>query len=752
MYSNRSVAFPPFPSVNPSSAPVFRPRPRSETTPSRVVHIRNVPPSVLQSEILKTGQQFGVVNACIPLKQTSQYLMEFQDLDGAKKYIEAYGTTGLQLGSTVAFVQYSIRQELNVQEDKNAIPADPSRILHIVITNVLYEINVSVLSMIFNQYDTSPRQTVEKMIIFQKMEDVQALIQFSSVEGAQKAKKMLNGKNIYSSCCTLHIEDSKLNELTIRENSFKSYDFTNPHLPQNYSYPYYQQQYYQGYGQQNYPMMQSQTSPVLLVNNFAADKVGCDQLFNLFSNYGMISCVKLMHNKTNSALVQYGDPADANRAMAALRGVTFYGSALEVTSSKHMTIKRSQNFPEEDSNTQVYDHAKNRSINISPTGHRNTAAPGDTLHISNIAETTTEEALRNHLQQHGNVVNLKIYDHNDKKMALAKFERVYANYAYIIWACAFIGLLNIITSIFSIGTVIMKRGSKPGQRCNRTFNIFLYLTTFLSVVFVILTFNPTFPLLAAAGTKEGLATLLKAEHKTCDSTEFPCILEAVSDAGSTLHVLGIICIVNSGYLLLVLIVSAMYEHKYIKKVFTLLLPSIGIGLVGVILVVFGVLSMHLFKYKVILWPMILSAALGLCLLVCALICYLVTKCTKWKRCGYYMFLALITTLSLGLMAVSLVGFGLAQTTSITLADDVTISKIMTETFSTLTTLSLTGVHDFTSLFFSSCLSLIGLVGLACSIYCMVSIILTFCILRTKRPPIRDNKNLIYISEETISLL
>jgi len=41
----------------------------------------------------------------------------------------------------------------------------------------------------------------------------------------------LNGQNIYNGCCTLRIDFSKLQELNVKFNNDKSWDFTNPNLP-----------------------------------------------------------------------------------------------------------------------------------------------------------------------------------------------------------------------------------------------------------------------------------------------------------------------------------------------------------------------------------------------------------------------------------------------------------------------------------------------------------------------------------------
>ena len=41
----------------------------------------------------------------------------------------------------------------------------------------------------------------------------------------------LNGQNIYNGCCTLRIDFSKLQELNVKYNNDKSWDYTNPNLP-----------------------------------------------------------------------------------------------------------------------------------------------------------------------------------------------------------------------------------------------------------------------------------------------------------------------------------------------------------------------------------------------------------------------------------------------------------------------------------------------------------------------------------------
>ncbi|KAK2944536.1 putative Polypyrimidine tract-binding protein [Blattamonas nauphoetae] len=411
--------------MNPSSYPSNSRHIPESPNPSKVVHLRGVSPSITPNEIVKVAESCGAVVTCAQLRNVSQYLLQFQDINSATRFYNTYAQSGLRIRDSTIYVQYSIRQEISPRSSDGP---GHSRILHVTISNVQYDINVNVLSQIFNQYDTSPRQTVNKLVIFQKMEDVQALIEFSSVEGAQRAKQILNGKNIYSNCCTLHIEDSPLQNLDVRENSMRSYDYTNPSLPQNPG-PTGQSGYYMSYSSQgsNFQQGGPTRNPVVLVSKFPADRVGCDQLFNLFSNYGTIICIKILFNKPETALIQFSDANEASRAVVALRGIPMYGRTLDVSSSRHPFIKNNPGPDSNDPNTRNYDRTQNRSVKLTMSGQRNTAAPSDTLHISNISPTLTDSQLYNHFAPAGGIEAVKIYEQGSKKMALAKFKSVSAS-------------------------------------------------------------------------------------------------------------------------------------------------------------------------------------------------------------------------------------------------------------------------------------------------------------------------------------
>merc|ERR1719427_1543534 len=65
--------------------------------------------------------------------------------------------------------------------------------------------------------------------IFRK-NGVQSMVEFDSVQNAQRAKASLNGADIYSGCCTLKIEYAKPTRLNVFKNDQDTWDYTNPTL------------------------------------------------------------------------------------------------------------------------------------------------------------------------------------------------------------------------------------------------------------------------------------------------------------------------------------------------------------------------------------------------------------------------------------------------------------------------------------------------------------------------------------------
>ncbi|KAI3757482.1 hypothetical protein L6452_05020 [Arctium lappa] len=293
---------------------------------------------------------------------------------------------------------------------------------------MLYPITVEVLHQVF-----SPHGYVEKVVTFQKSAGFQALIQFQSRQSAVSARNSLQGRNIYDGCCQLDIQFSNLEELQVNYNNERSRDFTNPSLPSEQkgrpSQP--------GYGDAGvgFPQMNNAAAIAaafggglppgisgtndrctLLASNLNPDRIDEDKLFNLFSLYGNIVRIKLLRNKPDHALIQMGDGFQAELAVHFLKGATLFGKRLEVNFSKHPNITMG-------AETHEYLNSNlNRFNRNAAKNYRYCCSPTKMIHLSTLPQDVTEEEIVSHLEEHGSIVNTKLFEMNGKKQALVLFE------------------------------------------------------------------------------------------------------------------------------------------------------------------------------------------------------------------------------------------------------------------------------------------------------------------------------------------
>ncbi|BBM99468.1 hypothetical protein MPTK1_1g21460 [Marchantia polymorpha subsp. ruderalis] len=154
----------------------------------------------------------------------------------------------------------------------------------------------------------------------------------------------------------------------------------------------------------------------LLVSNLNPEKVDADKLFNLFSNYGNIMRIKLLHNKPDHALIQMGDGFQAELAVNYLRGVTLFGKRMEVNFSKHSQINPSPD-------THDYSGSNlNRFNRNAAKNYRYCCAPTKMIHVSSLPSDVTVDDITSHLAAHGNIINAKVFESNGKKQALVLFD------------------------------------------------------------------------------------------------------------------------------------------------------------------------------------------------------------------------------------------------------------------------------------------------------------------------------------------
>ncbi|EGC31389.1 hypothetical protein DICPUDRAFT_82723 [Dictyostelium purpureum] len=205
-------------------------------TPSKVVHLRNLPPDCTEQEIISLIEPFGAIENMIIIKGKSQALVQMVEISSAISFIQYYTTVQGSIRSKTIYTQFSNRKEISPAKET------PNCILLITINNYLYNVTIEELYKVFSNFGT-----VNKVLLFTKSGNYQSLIEMKTPEEAVKAKNNLDGMNI-NNTCSLKIQFSSLTSLKIKYNNEKSRDFTV--IDHNYQLQIQQQQQHQQQYQQ----------------------------------------------------------------------------------------------------------------------------------------------------------------------------------------------------------------------------------------------------------------------------------------------------------------------------------------------------------------------------------------------------------------------------------------------------------------------------------------------------------------------
>jgi polypyrimidine tract-binding protein 2 len=448
-------------------------QPEHANAPSRVIHFRNVGPDVTQHDLLVLATGFGAVEQVLMLKSKNQALLQFGELNPAISFMQYYSTVQASIRGRNVYPQFSSHQELSsssgviaqhgggsADPTANGNAGAPNRILLVTINNAIYPITVDILYQVFGSHGM-----VEKIVIFNKTKGLQALIQYNNVQSATSAKESLHGQNIYTNgSCQLHIQYSNLSgELTVTANNDRTKDFTKP-LPaiapdvqppgiQPVRTPgvpsalpvgpgqfvpsamstiatpdaFYAQQ--QQFVPNAFMGGASQFNSVLLVSNLNEEKINCTQLFNLFSSYGNVMRVKILHNKPDHALVQMGDYYQASTAVHYLKGLVLWDKPMDINFSKHSYINATSQDPADQScadytNSPLNRFKFNQGTEKAQQIYKNMSGPVSLLHVSNLPAASTNQTTTEMFAPFGNITGIKVFDINGKRQALVQFDSV----------------------------------------------------------------------------------------------------------------------------------------------------------------------------------------------------------------------------------------------------------------------------------------------------------------------------------------
>ncbi|XP_041271193.1 heterogeneous nuclear ribonucleoprotein L-like isoform X1 [Onychostruthus taczanowskii] len=194
-----------------------------KTPASPVVHIRGLIDGIVEADLVEALQEFGPISYVVVMPKKRQALVEFEDILGACNAVNYAADNQIYFAGHPAFVNYSTSQKISRPGDSDDARG-VNNVLLFTILNPIYSITMDVLYTICN-----PCGPVQRIVIFRK-NGVQAMVEFDSVQSAQRAKASLNGADIYSGCCTLKIEYAKPSRLNVFKNDQDTWDYTNPNL------------------------------------------------------------------------------------------------------------------------------------------------------------------------------------------------------------------------------------------------------------------------------------------------------------------------------------------------------------------------------------------------------------------------------------------------------------------------------------------------------------------------------------------
>ncbi|XP_031257088.1 polypyrimidine tract-binding protein homolog 2 isoform X3 [Pistacia vera] len=322
-----------------SSQPQFR----YTQPPSKVLHLRNLPWECTEEELIELGKPFGkVVNTkCNVGANRNQAFIEFADLNQAIAMISYYASSSepAQVRGKTVYLQYSNRQEI-VNNKTTADVAGNVLLVTIEGTDARL-VSIDVLHLVFSAFGF-----VHKITTFEKTAGFQALVQFSDTETASSAKNALDGRSIpryllpeNMGQCTLRITYSAHTDLSVKFQSHRSRDYTNPYLPVAPSAIDASGQFSVGIDGKK---LEPESNVLLASIENMQYAVTLDILHMVFSAFGPVQKIAMFDkNGGLQALIQYPDVQTAVVAKEALEGHCIYDGGfckLHISYSRHTDL------------------------------------------------------------------------------------------------------------------------------------------------------------------------------------------------------------------------------------------------------------------------------------------------------------------------------------------------------------------------------------------------------------------------------
>ncbi|XP_073148605.1 polypyrimidine tract-binding protein homolog 2-like isoform X2 [Henckelia pumila] len=320
-----------------SSQPQFR----YTQPPSKVLHLRNLPWECTEEELVEFGKPFGnVVNTkCNVGANRNQAFIEFAEPNQAIGMMSYYASSSepAQVRGKTVYLQYSNRQE--IVNNKTAADVAGNVLLVTIEGTDARLVSIDVMHLVFSAFGF-----VHKITTFEKTAGFQALVQFSDSETASSAKDSLDGRSIPRYLipelgpCSLRITYSAHTDLSVKFQSHRSRDYTNPLLP---IAPSAIDASGQSIGIDGKKLEPESNVLLASIENMQY-AVTLDVMHQVFSAFGPVLKIAMFDkNGGLQALVQYPDVQTAVVAKEALEGHCIYDGGfckLHLSYSRHVDL------------------------------------------------------------------------------------------------------------------------------------------------------------------------------------------------------------------------------------------------------------------------------------------------------------------------------------------------------------------------------------------------------------------------------
>uniref|UniRef100_A0A383W6L8 RRM domain-containing protein n=1 Tax=Tetradesmus obliquus TaxID=3088 RepID=A0A383W6L8_TETOB len=328
---------------------------RANQPPSKVLHIRNLPPDATEADIVELCRPYGRIvktklNTGSAKQQGNQAFVEFENVNVAMKMIYSFvgSADPPKVRNKTVYLQYSTRSEIGSGNwghggggGGSSEHQQSGNVILIIMDNIQVALGptldtVHMLCAAFGE--------VAKIAMFEKASGLQALVQFKDSRPAREAQQTLDGSPIpehlvpqHPGKITMKVSFSAHSDLSIRSQGDRSRDFTVPYHADGAAAAGMGMDYGSHYA----PIGSSNV--LLVMIDDVAYSPNVEALHTIFSTYGHVLKMTIFEKSGNwQALVQYPDDATAAMAKQTLDGYTMYAGGknrLKMEFSTHRDLQ-----------------------------------------------------------------------------------------------------------------------------------------------------------------------------------------------------------------------------------------------------------------------------------------------------------------------------------------------------------------------------------------------------------------------------